>query len=116
SLTAIPRRTVGSPLARLPADALVYAFNLVRIPATDDAREIGRLIDDNRMAYERVRDAGGTLYPVSALPMARDDWQRHFGPAFARLSAAKRRFDPANRLTPGYPIFRADPIQSPADP
>jgi FAD/FMN-containing dehydrogenase len=105
SLSAIPRKAIASPLLRLPSDELSYAFNLVRIPATDNGGEIGRLIEDNRVVYGRVRDAGGTLYPVSALPMTRDDWQRHFGPEFARLSAAKRRFDPANLLTPGYPIF-----------
>jgi FAD/FMN-containing dehydrogenase len=105
SLSAFPRRSITSPLVRLPADDLCYAFNLVRIPATDDAREIARLVEDNRAFYSRIRDAGGTLYPVSALPMTRDDWRRHFGPAFDRLSAAKHRFDPANLLTPGYPIF-----------
>ena len=43
----------------------------------------------NRAIYERVRDAGGTLYPVSAFPMSRDDWRRHFGAAFDQLSDAK---------------------------
>ncbi|WIM11268.1 FAD-binding protein [Enhydrobacter sp.] len=105
SLSAIPRRSITSPLARLPADDLCYAFNLVRIPATDDAREIARLVEDNRAFYGWIREAGGTLYPVSALPMTGDDWRRHFGPAFDRLSAAKRRFDPASLLAPGYPIF-----------
>jgi lysophospholipase L1-like esterase len=42
----------------------------------------------------------------SILPMTRADWQRHFGPRFAQLSEAKRRFDPANLLTPGYAIFQ----------
>lgn len=105
SLSALPRRSITSPLARLPADDLCYAFNLVRIPATDDAGEISRLIEDNRALYGRVSDVGGTLYPVSALPMTHDDWRRHFGPAFDRLRAAKREFDPANLLTPGYTIF-----------
>ena len=105
SLSALPRRSITSPLARLPADDLCYAFNLVRIPATGDAGEIARLIEDNRALYGWIRDAGGTLYPVSALPMSRDDWRRHFGPAFAQLSVAKHTFDPANLLTPGYPIF-----------
>lgn len=105
SLSAIPRQLITSPLARLPADDLCHAFNLVRIPATGDAKEIARLIEGNRALYDRVRENGGTLYPVSALPMNREDWGRHFGAAFGRLSDAKRRFDPANILTPGYPIF-----------
>ena len=104
-LSPIRRSAISSPLLRLPADELCYAFNLIRIPATDDADEASRLVDANRAAYERVRIAGGTLYPVSALPLSQGEWRDHFGPAFGRLDAAKREFDPANILTPGYEIF-----------
>jgi FAD/FMN-containing dehydrogenase len=104
-LSPIRRQAVTSPLLRLPSDGLSHAFNLVRIPATDSAAEATRLVEANRATYVRVRDAGGTLYPVSAFPMSRDDWRRHFGPAFARLSDAKRRFDPDHVLTPGYEVF-----------
>jgi FAD/FMN-containing dehydrogenase len=104
-LSPIRRQAVTSPLLRLPPDTLCHAFNLVRIPETDSAAEAARLVDANRAAYVRVRDAGGTLYPVSAFPMSRDDWRRHFGPAFALLDAAKRRFDPDHVLTPGYEVF-----------
>jgi hypothetical protein len=55
--------------------------------------------------YERVRAEGGALYPVSALPMAPEDWRYHFGPAFDRLREAKEVFDPDHVLTPGYEIF-----------
>ncbi|HEX2155630.1 MAG TPA: hypothetical protein VHS79_01400, partial [Actinomycetes bacterium] len=58
-----------------------------------------------RAVHERVRDAGGTLYPVSALPMSPADWRRHFGAAFTRLEAAKRDHDPGQVLTPGYEVF-----------
>ena len=104
-LSAFRRGAVKSRLLRLPADDLCYAFNLVRLPATDDASEIGRLVAANRAVYERVRDAGGTLYPVSAFPMSGEDWRRHFGPAWPAIHAAKRRFDPAHVLTPGYELF-----------
>jgi cytokinin dehydrogenase len=99
------RRPVATGLLRLPADDLLYAFNLVRIPTTDAVAEAARLIDANRAIYERVRAAGGTLYPVSALPMSPDDWRRHFGPAWARLRDAKQDFDPGHVLTPGYEVF-----------
>jgi FAD/FMN-containing dehydrogenase len=92
-------------LLRLPADNLLYAFNLVRIPTTDAAAEADRLVDANRAIYERVRAAGGTLYPVSALPMSRDDWRSHFGSAWRWLSDAKQNFDPGHVLTPGYEVF-----------
>ena len=62
-------------------------------------------MDANAAAYGRIRAAGGTLYPVSALPLSPRGWRDHFGPAFARLEAAKRRFDPRHTLTPRYEIF-----------
>jgi cytokinin dehydrogenase len=105
ALNPIRREAIRTPLVRLPADALVHAFNLIRLPATDDPDGARRLVAANRAAYERIRDAGGTLYPVAALPMSGADWQRHLGPVLARLEAAKRAFDPQHVLTPGYEVF-----------
>jgi FAD/FMN-containing dehydrogenase len=102
-VSAFPGRSVTSPLLRLPADDLCFAFNLIRIPATGDTAD--RLVADNRAVYERVRAAGGTLYPASALPMSPEDWRSHFGPAFERLREAKGTFDPDRILTPGYEVF-----------
>ncbi len=104
-LSAFRRKSVTSPLLRLPEDDLVYAFNFVRIPATGDRAQAERLVKANRAAYERIRAKGGTLYPVSAFPMSRDDWRLHFGPAFHQLRDAKRTYDPSNILTPGYEVF-----------
>jgi cytokinin dehydrogenase len=104
-LSAFRRPSAASPLLRLPADDLLYAFNFVRLPTTDAVAEAERLVKANRAIYERVRAAGGTLYPVSALPMSRDDWRRHFGSAWMRLRDAKQNFDPQHVLTPGYEVF-----------
>jgi hypothetical protein len=108
TLSPIRTSAVSSPLLRLLSDDLCYAFNLVRFPDTDDAGE-DRLIDANRATYDRVRAAGGTLYPVSALRLSPSDWRDHFGAAFGRLEAAKQRFDPDGILTPGYEVFQPDP-------
>jgi FAD/FMN-containing dehydrogenase len=104
-LSPLARRRVACPLLRLPPDELVYAFNLVRIPATSERSETDRLVAANRAAYERIRDAEGTLYPVSAFPMSGEDWRRHFGTEWTWFSDAKRQFDPDHILTPGYGIF-----------
>ena len=104
-LSAFQRPGVGSPLLQLPAGNLLYAFNLVRLPATGAAAETDRLVKANRAIYERVRAAGGTLYPVSAFPMSRDDWRRHFGSVWMQFCDAKQNFDPEHILTPGYEIF-----------
>jgi cytokinin dehydrogenase len=104
-LSPILRESVRSPLLRLPPDPVCYTFNLFRLPATDEAGEARRLVMANRAVYERVRDVAGTLYPVSAFPMSRDDWRRHFGAAFDQLSEAKHDHDPGHVLTPGYEVF-----------
>jgi cytokinin dehydrogenase len=89
----------------MPSDDLCYAFNLVRIPATSGASEANRLVDANKATYGRVKAAGGTLYPVSALPLSKAEWRGHFGSAFDHLKAAKQQYDPDEILTPGYDIF-----------
>ena len=104
-LSPILRESVTSPLLRLPPDTVCYTFNLFRLPATDDSGHGRRLVMANRAVYDRVRGAGGTLYPVSAFPMSRADWRTHFGPAFSQLSDAKREHDPTHVLTPGYEVF-----------
>lgn len=104
-LSAFRRSAATSPMLQLPKDELVYAFNLVRIPTTGDLAEADRLMKANRAIYERVRDAGGTLYPVSAFPMSPDDWRKHFGPVWPQFSSAKQNFDPEHVLTPGYEVF-----------
>jgi cytokinin dehydrogenase len=101
-VSPIRRAAVTTPLLRLPEDELCWTFNLVRLPATADADP---LVEANRAIYERVRAAGGTLYPVSALPLSGHDWREHFGPAFGPFEAARRAFDPAGALTPGYEVF-----------
>lgn len=105
-ISPILRESVRTPLLRLPPDPVCYTFNLIRLPATDDAVGAGRLVTANRAIYERVRDAGGTLYPVSAFPMSAADWRTHFGAAFDGLAEAKREHDPGHVLTPGYQVFQ----------
>ena len=80
--------------------------HLIRLLATDDTQEADRLVAANRAVYDRVRAAGGTLYPASvAIPMSVDDWEQHFWPAFAPFRQAKATYDPDHVLTPGYEVF-----------
>lgn len=105
ALSPIRRSAISSPLLPMPSDDLCFAFNLIRIPATDDSAEVHRLVEANEATYGRVKAAGGTLYPVSALPLSSAEWREHFGSAFGRLDAARQEFDPGAILTPGYEIF-----------
>jgi len=94
-----------TPLLRLPDESVVFPFNLVRISTSSDAKEAADMVAANRALYERIRNAGGLLYPVSAFPMSRDDWRDHFGSNWLALADARRRYDPQGILTPGYELF-----------
>jgi cytokinin dehydrogenase len=83
----------------------VFPFNLIRIPISNDPLAAGVMVAQNRAFYDRIRKAGGMLYPVSAFSMSSADWQDHFGPRWPQLREAKRRYDPGNLLTPGYNVF-----------
>ncbi|MGH2985272.1 MAG: FAD-binding protein [Solirubrobacterales bacterium] len=99
------RSRTSTTSLRMPSEDKCYAFNLVRIPATDDASEARQLVDANKAIYDRVKAAGATLYPVSAFPLSEGEWREHFGAAFGQLDAAKQKYDPGKVLTPGYNIF-----------
>ncbi|HMF61450.1 MAG TPA: FAD-binding protein [Vicinamibacterales bacterium] len=96
---------VRTPQARLTEEPVVFPFNLIRIPASNDRSSAERMVAQNRVLYERIRNAGGTLYPVSAVPMSSDDWRHHFGSAWQPLRDAMQHYDPANILAPGYDLL-----------
>ena len=64
-----------------------------------------RMVDDNRVLFERSRAVGGYHYPNGAIALTRGDWIQHFGDAWPDLARARRRYDPAGILTPGQRIF-----------
>ena len=107
-ITCYPMRTKAcrTPLLRLPEEDVVFPFNIIRIPPSDDRAATERMVAQNRALYDRLRSAGAMQYPVSAFPMSQDDWKDHFGPDWARFAEIKRQLDPASLLTPGYEIFQ----------
>ncbi|MEU8118855.1 FAD-binding protein [Spirillospora sp. NPDC049024] len=105
----IPTGRITTPLLRLPAEGTVFPFNLVRFPVDDDPAQAERMVTQNRALYDRVRAAGGVLYPVSGFPFTPDDWRDHFGELWPAFRSAKERFDPGRVLTPGQGVFAAVP-------
>ncbi|WP_246798443.1 FAD-binding protein [Rhizobium leguminosarum] len=98
-------KALRTPLVRMPDESIAFPFNLIRIPASKDATKAEHMVISNRALYERLRDAGSVLYPVSAFPMSQNDWKDHFGPRWSLLHDAKQRYDPLATLTPGYTMF-----------
>jgi cytokinin dehydrogenase len=98
-------RAFHTPLVRLPEEDIVFVFNLIRIPPSNDAAAAERMAAENRTLFDRIRGAGGVQYPVSAFAMSPFDWEIHFGSGWPRLREAKRRHDPGHLLAPGYNVF-----------
>lgn len=98
-------KALRTPLVRLPDERVVFPFNLIRIPETNDAAKVEQMIARNRVLHDRIRSAGGVQYPVGAFPMSSSDWKEHFGSKWSLLHDAKRRYDPLDTLTPGYNVF-----------
>ncbi|MFJ3196573.1 FAD-binding protein [Streptomyces griseoviridis] len=94
-----------TPLLRGPAGPVPYLLALLRAVPADDTAAVRRLLAANRRAYDVVAAAGGTQYPVGSVPFTRADWRRHYGAAWPRLAAAKRRYDPRGLLVPERGIF-----------
>ena len=95
----------ATPLLRIPGGSVIFPFNIVRLPAVNDRAAIDQMVAQNRAFYDRIRSAGGLLYPVTAMTMSKDGWKTHFGRGYALLSSAKAKYDPQHIFTPGYEVF-----------
>ncbi|MET7700092.1 FAD-binding protein [Streptomyces sp. NPDC005485] len=90
-----------TPLLRRPPGELLHVFSLMRTAPPANPSAVRRSVAANRAAYERARELGGVVHPVSALPMTCEDWRRHFGDTWDVLARAKDRHDPYRILTRG---------------
>lgn len=108
----ITTRQISTPLFRMPAEEVVFPFNIVRVPSADP-NQAEQLVNQNRLLYDRVKAAGGVLYPVSAFPLSPLDWREHFGDLWPAVRTAKARFDPRHALTPGQGLFAHEAAATP---
>lgn len=106
-LYPLVRSQLQVPLLRVPDEPTVFLFSVLRTAAPDSGGALppDQLVQANRTLFEQGRALGGNQYPIGSIPMTPADWRQHFGPQFARLAAARARFDPAGILTPGQGIF-----------
>ena len=95
-LYPLRRSRFGRPLLRLPEDEDLVLLDVL---STAPAAGPEAMVAANRRLFERNRELGGTVYPISAVPLQPDDWRRQFGPRWQHLTAARRRFDPDGVLT-----------------
>lgn len=91
-------------LLRLPEEENLVLLDVLST-APPVTAEADAMVAANRRLFELNRDLGGTVYPISAVPLRPDDWQRQLGSRWDQLAAAKRRFDPDGVLAPGTGAF-----------
>ena len=93
-------------MLRVPDEEVFFLFDILR--TAPDPAVAGAMVASNRELFERGRDLGSKHYTISAIPLSRGDWRRHFQPVWGELESAKQTFDPDNVLTPGPGIFDKD--------
>jgi len=72
----------------------------------ESAPDPAAMLAANQELLGRIRPDGGKIYPPFAPILSAREWAEHYGPeTLRRFSAAKKRFDPRNTLTPGAGIF-----------
>ena len=101
---ACPTRAFIRPLLPFPTQPLAFqAWIIRRVPA----ERVPTVLDANLRLWQRVRAKGGTRYAgYGAVSFTPRRWAAHYGTkTWARLTTAKRAFDPANVLTPGPGMF-----------
>ena len=94
-----------APLFRVPEERHFFVFALLRNAVPPTPERAAGLVADNRALFERATALGGKRYPFDSVPMTKQDWRRHYQPAWGRLVSAKHIYDPDGILTPGQGIF-----------
>jgi hypothetical protein len=102
----MPRQRFATPLHRLPDAPVSFTVRLQREATAEGAADHRAMLEANRRLVARMRVAGGKVYPPFAPELSKEEWRDHYGPdLWARLVAAKARFDPDGVLTPGPGMF-----------
>jgi FAD/FMN-containing dehydrogenase len=99
------RERFTAPLHRLPEGPRSFTVRLQREASAEGAPDHVAMLESNRRLVERMRAAGGKVYPPFAPPLEPAEWLEHFGPEWPRLAAARKRHDPEGLLTPGPGMF-----------
>ncbi len=95
------------PYPVLPRGQVCFLFSLLRTAMPPTPERVASLLAQNRAIFEEARAAGGTFYPINALPLTPEDWREHFGDplGWGTFALAKQIFDHGRVLTPGQRIF-----------
>jgi len=107
-LSAYPMNTnrFTRPLFRVPEEKQAFAVWLFHASPRGNLEARSTVMASNRDLLAKMTALGGKRYAPYTGVMSPADWQEHFGPeVWRRLSAAKKKYDPNNVLTPGPNMF-----------
>ncbi len=107
-LSAYPMNTsrFTRPLFRVPDEKQAFAVWLFHASPRGNPEARSKVMASNRDLLAKMTALGGKRYAPYTGVMSPADWQEHFGPeVWRRLSAAKKKYDPNNVLTPGPNMF-----------
>jgi len=94
------------PLFRVPDEKQAFAVWLFHASPRGNREARSAIMASNRDLLAKMTALGGKRYAPYTGVMSPADWQEHFGPeVWRRLSAAKKKYDPNNVLTPGPNMF-----------
>jgi FAD/FMN-containing dehydrogenase len=102
------RSSLTRPFLRVPTGSeWVYMFSVLTTSARPgpDPAFAEAMLARNRRWFDRVRDSGGTQYPIGSIAFDHADWAAQYGDLWPEFQRRKRRYDPDNILTPGPGIF-----------
>jgi hypothetical protein len=86
----------------VPDEEVFFLFDVLRTTSLERSIEA---VPQNRQFYDQGRLQGGACYPIGAISMSRNDWERHLGSQYELLVHSKTRYDPNEVLPPGPQIF-----------
>jgi monoamine oxidase len=105
----LARGRITAPFFRIPDEPRCWLVGFLRAAKTPE--RVAALTRVNVDLYHRAVAVGGRRYPCDGVPAPVDGagWAQHFGDAWTRALAAKKRFDPDRLLAPALGIFRDAP-------
>jgi len=107
-LSAYPMNTnrFTRPLFKVPDEKQAFAIWLFHASPEGNLEARSAILSSNRDLLAKMTALGGKRYAPYTGVMSPALWQEHFGPeVWRRLSAAKKKYDPNNVLTPGPNMF-----------
>ncbi|MGK5594691.1 MAG: FAD-binding protein [Parachlamydiaceae bacterium] len=95
------------PYFQTPEGETIWLFAILR--HAPDIQSAEKMIQKNRILYDKVLEHGGTMYPIGSIPLSHSDWKKHFGEKWKLLKKLKKEYDAIYLLGTGQGIFKNKP-------